>query len=265
MTKKKILLAVVVIMLGSSFPSTAMLYKVSLRSRVCVSQQKRKNQAVKKEKMQKMQCTNSSFKEKIDRFKQVVKHKKVFENNQFEGMKERQEFHRLLHNHDSLQTPWRNSYSKSVDQKQPQENKQLCPFCDQFSKKEDEKNYILKRLSHCVIMLNLYPYTLGHLLVVPYSHSSSLDYLTKETRQELIEAQALSLPILRKTFNYEGFNVGMNMGHKIAGASIPEHLHIHIVPRRMGDIGFLGTIASTQLVSANMPDIFNLLKDEFQK
>lgn len=111
-------------------------------------------------------------------------------------------------------------------------------------------------------MLNKYPYNAGHLLILPIKHVASLAELTKEARSELIELQSQSVEILQKTLNNDGANIGINLG-KAAGAGIPSHLHIHILPRWQGDTNFMPTIAQTKVISFDLGQYYKKLKKQF--
>lgn|SRR3990167_7723378 len=164
-------------------------------------------------------------------------------------------------------TPWRSKYTLNalnsrVDDNQNNFNK-ICPFCSQQKEGPDSKNYILARFNHCFVMLNLYPYNVGHVLIIPYRHVSSLDLLNQDEQHELIEVQSLCLQKLKSALRNQGFNIGMNVGHIAAGASIPDHLHVHIVPRWIGDTGFLSAVAQTQIVGVDLSDLYDHLKKVF--
>ena len=164
-----------------------------------------------------------------------------------------------------LYAPWRSKYAKSINKTKKEictEN--TCVFCQHFSEKNDATNFILKRYKNSIVMLNLYPYNAGHLLVIPKKHKPDLDKLTKEERSELMEVVNTCTKILKKVLQPEGFNIGMNLG-KLAGAGIPSHLHIHILPRWLGDTNFLPLLAETKQISFDLKDIYTKLKKEFSK
>lgn len=157
-----------------------------------------------------------------------------------------------------LYAPWRGIYLKD---KQPSGS---CPFCIQYAPQEDDrKNFIIKRFASCAVMLNLYPYNAGHLLLIPYKHAATLSELTPEIRSEMMEVLEQTTRTLQKTLNNQGTNVGINLGEKAAGGSIPEHLHLHIVPRFQGDTNFLPVIANTKQISRDLNEIYGLLYEAF--
>lgn len=166
---------------------------------------------------------------------------------------------------DCLYAPWRASYSKSVAHSKNEDTSQdECVFCQHFSQSNDDNHFILKRFKHCIIMLNKYPYNAGHVLILPIQHIDSLQGMSQEARIELIELMNESINIVKKVLNCDGVNAGINLG-KAAGAGIPSHLHVHILPRFVGDTNFLPTLSDTKAISFDLSDIYRQLKPEFAK
>ena len=168
-----------------------------------------------------------------------------------------------------LYAPWRNAYvTKATDDKKKQDQSpgqpvpSDCVFCVQVAANDDEKYFILKRYQHCFVMMNLYPYNAGHLMVLPYEHKGWLDELSADVRREIMEATNIALVISKKTLYNEGFNVGINLG-TAGGGGIPGHLHIHTVPRWRGDTAFLEVLGQTALISNDLNKVFNDLKKAF--
>src|SRR5690349_9421566 len=126
-----------------------------------------------------------------------------------------------------LWTPWRMAF---VGSNEPVG----CIFCAKAAERRDEENLILYRGEHAFVLLNLYPYNSGHLMVAPYLHTGDLAGLPVEVGAELLALTQRSVGALTAEYRPEGFNIGMNLG-KIAGAGIPDHLHVHVVPRWGGD------------------------------
>lgn len=141
-----------------------------------------------------------------------------------------------------LWTPHRLVYIK--DGQQPAEHE--CPFCVAPSM-SDEKALIVARGEHCYVLLNLFPYNSGHLLVCPYRHVATYDLATPEEIAEMATLTQTAMRVLSATSNCDGFNIGMNQG-RIAGAGIAEHLHQHIVPRWATDSNFFPIIAGTKAI-----------------
>lgn len=129
-----------------------------------------------------------------------------------------------------------------------------CVFCDKAAAGRDRENHILHRGTRAFIILNRYPYSNGHLMVVPYSHVNRLEDLGAAERAELIELIALGVDIL-KVFKPEGYNVGMNLG-RVGGAGIEDHLHFHIVPRWLGDNNFMPIIADTKVIPQYLDETY---------
>jgi ATP adenylyltransferase len=152
-----------------------------------------------------------------------------------------------------LWTPWRMAYIK-------QDSKKLgCIFCEKVKAGDDRKEHILWRGKLAYITLNLYPYNNGHLMVVPYQHSPSLESLPPETICEIGELINFSLRLLRGALSPDGFNIGINIG-KFAGAGVEEHVHVHVVPRWSGDTNFMTVSAETRVIPDWIDDTYDTLK-----
>jgi ATP adenylyltransferase len=143
---------------------------------------------------------------------------------------------------DSLHAPWRIEYILSP---KPAEAQSLFTRIAQSS--DDEANYVIVRERTCFALLNAFPYTGGHLMVVPYKETRDLAGLTDEELTDLLKLTRRCQNALTKVMKPEGFNIGINLG-KVAGAGILEHLHIHVVPRWSGDTNFMPVLAHTTVV-----------------
>jgi len=126
-----------------------------------------------------------------------------------------------------------------------------------------DQEFILKKTNNAFIILNIFPYNGGHLLVIPRKHVHNLEDLSKKIRYELIELVNASIVILKNILKVDGINAGINLG-KISGGSIPEHLHFHVIPRWTGDTNFLMTIGQTKNISVDLKKIYKKLKPAFQ-
>jgi len=162
-----------------------------------------------------------------------------------------------------LYCPWREKYSKTVSgTKQEKVTKDECVFCAKFAQTTDDKNYVIQRFKHCAVLMNLYPYNAGHLLVIPYQHAACLSELSNDERNELMYVSMVSSDVLKSTLGAQGVNMGLNVG-RAAGAGIPSHIHIHILPRWIGDTNFMPLLAETKTISFDMQQIYLKLKAAF--
>ncbi len=135
-----------------------------------------------------------------------------------------------------------------------------CIFCQKSHEADDGRNYVLVRERTCFALLNLYPYTNGHLMVAPYKHTADLDGLTDDEMGDLMVLTRRCQQLLRKASRAEGFNIGLNIG-KVAGAGIAEHLHVHIVPRWGGDVNFMGVLGNTRVVPESLDATYQKLRE----
>jgi len=138
-----------------------------------------------------------------------------------------------------------------------------CIFCDKPGAGDDEAHLIVARASHCFVLLNLYPYNNGHLMVAPYRHVARLEDLPEEEVAELMQVARRIEPVLRAKLNPDGFNIGMNVG-RVAGAGIDAHLHLHIVPRWGGDTNFMPVISDTKVIPQSLAAMRELLAEPVQ-
>lgn len=162
-----------------------------------------------------------------------------------------------------LYAPWRSSYTQdTAHTKNENAVENDCVFCNQFKEHNDEDYFILRRFEHNIIMLNKFPYNAGHLLIMPVKHIATLHAMPQEARAELMELVTHSVEIIQEKLHAHGANVGTNLG-KAAGASIPSHLHMHVLPRFTGDTNFLPALAQTKVISFDLTEIYNRLKPVF--
>jgi ATP adenylyltransferase len=127
---------------------------------------------------------------------------------------------------------------------------------------DSAENLIAFRGERAFVILNRYPYTSGHLMVVPFEHKSNLELLAPETRAEMMELTTRCMTALRKIYNPPAFNMGANIG-QAAGAGILEHVHIHIVPRWPGDTNFMSAVAETRVLPEALEDTYTRVKKAF--
>lgn len=159
---------------------------------------------------------------------------------------------------DYLWTPWRYQYIK--DEKRLTE----CPFCLLPEAMRDEKHFILHRAEFNFVILNIFPYISGHMMVVPFAHTADLAGLEKRTSDELMDLTKRCQRILSEEYRPHGYNLGMNLG-RFAGAGIAEHLHMHIMPRWSGDVNFTTTVAETRVVPEDLDTTYRRLRPHFEK
>ena len=133
-----------------------------------------------------------------------------------------------------------------------------CVFCNAYKESKDENVLILHRGCHCFIIMNLFPYNNGHVMVIPYRHTSDVTSLTDEESQEMMKFVRLMTKAMKKSLNPEGFNIGINVG-KSGGAGIADHLHMHIVPRWTGDTNFMPVVSETRVISEHLESTYNKL------
>jgi ATP adenylyltransferase len=139
-----------------------------------------------------------------------------------------------------------------------------CVFCDHLAEDDDESARILYRGKSCFVILNAFPYNTGHLMVAPNKHVGELHDLDEAERHELMDLMAKSIDIVRDAMKAHGFNVGMNLG-PVAGAGIPGHLHLHVVPRWGGDTNFMPVVGQTKVLPEMIADTDAKLRPLFQR
>lgn len=149
-----------------------------------------------------------------------------------------------------LWAPWRMQYITG-----PKSNG--CILCEKANEpgEQDRKNLILARGSNTYVLMNIYPYNTGHVMIVPYRHVDSLDKLSSEERTEMMNWASNSERILRDAFHAMGFNIGVNVG-RVAGAGIDDHVHMHVVPRWNGDTNFMPVLGETKVIPEYLEETY---------
>jgi ATP adenylyltransferase len=137
-----------------------------------------------------------------------------------------------------------------------------CIFCNVQETEDSAENLIVFRGKRSYVILNRYPYTSGHLMIIPFEHQPNLEELDAETRAEMMELTARSMTILRKIYNPQAFNMGANIG-EAAGAGIKEHVHIHVVPRWAGDTNFMSAVGETRVLPEALEDTYERIRKVF--
>ena len=158
-----------------------------------------------------------------------------------------------------LWSPWRSKYIASGVDAQAEG----CVFCRMAANPDqDAANFVVHRGEHSFVVLNLYPYITGHLMIVPYLHTNEFDSAPKEMTDELMDMAKRAQTALREVYSPSGFNMGMNLG-SAAGAGIADHLHIHLLPRWSGDTNFMTTVGESRVIPEDLPTTYSKLRPHF--
>src|SRR3954451_8843359 len=159
---------------------------------------------------------------------------------------------------DRLWSPWRYRY---VSKAEPSDG---CIFCLESQSDQDEENLIVSRGKLNFALLNLYPYTSGHLMVAPYQHVATLEDAPEETALEMMALTRTAQHHLRQIYKPAGYNLGMNIGES-AGAGVAGHIHMHVLPRWTGDANFMTTVAETRVIPEDLSTAWRKLRDAFPR
>ncbi len=151
-----------------------------------------------------------------------------------------------------LWAPWRGVYVMAP-------KPDGCIFCDALAAGDDRGRLIVHRAAHAFIMLNQFPYNSGHVMVVPYRHAARLDALTDDEAGALVTVTALAVRALEAALAPQGFNIGLNLG-RAAGAGVEDHLHVHVVPRWVGDTNFMPVLAATKVLPQHLAETYDRLQ-----
>lgn len=158
---------------------------------------------------------------------------------------------------DRLWSPWRFNYVSKA------EIPRGCLFCDKPAEQDDRKNLIVYRGNRTFVILNLFPYTAGHLMIAPYAHIATLQDASDEIATEMIRLARLAEKHLRTIYKPEGLNMGINLG-ECAGAGVAGHLHMHVLPRWCGDANFMTTVGETRVLPEDINVTFEKLAGAFR-
>ncbi len=159
---------------------------------------------------------------------------------------------------DKMWAPWRIGYILS-DKKE-----NGCVFCNAYKTDNDKEKLVLFRSKHSFVIMNLYPYNAGHIMIVPNRHIDSPLKLDTEEQLDMFGLVNSSIEIIKTVMHPDGFNLGMNLS-RTAGAGIEDHIHIHIVPRWNGDTNFMSTVSDTKVISESINETYAKIKDVFKK
>jgi ATP adenylyltransferase len=155
---------------------------------------------------------------------------------------------------DHLWAPWRMTYIQSDSQKD-----EGCIFCTKPAEDRDEDNLLLYRAQHCFVLMNLYPYNNGHLMIAPYLHVPSIEELNATILTDMLITTQRCLAALHSAMHPQGFNMGINQG-AVAGAGITEHVHLHVVPRWNGDTNFMPVLADTKVMPEYLQNTYRQIR-----
>ena len=159
---------------------------------------------------------------------------------------------------DRIWAPWRLACVKDASQGDERE----CIFCAKPAAGDDRANLIVHRGERCFVILNLYPYTNGHLMVAPYEHVAGIQDLDDETTAEMMALAQRAIAILEEGYSPHGYNVGFNQG-RVAGAGVEHHIHMHVVPRWGGDTNFMPVLADTRVMPQTLEQTYEALEGRF--
>ena len=158
-----------------------------------------------------------------------------------------------------LWTPWRRAFVEGADNRSAE-----CFLCAIVAEHDDRKNLVPFRGERVFVLLNLYPYNSGHLMVAPYAHTGDLASLDVAIANELMQVTQRSVDVLQRAYRPDAFNVGMNLGRP-AGAGVPDHLHVHVVPRWTGDTNFMPVLGETKVLPESLEQTYERLEPFFHR
>ena len=156
-------------------------------------------------------------------------------------------------------SPWRSAHVERASSKEPGDE-QTTLFSQLAAEERDEENLILWRGDHVFVIMNRYPYNNGHLMIVPFQPVAAYEKLTTDEQHAVARATDRCIRWLRRALDPDGFNVGMNLG-AAAGAGLPDHLHMHVVPRWKGDTNFMPTIGETKVLPEALQDTYRKISN----
>lgn len=161
-------------------------------------------------------------------------------------------------------SPWRSKYIQTFKDEENKEKEDICIFCRAAENpNRDNELLVVHRNTRCFVIQNKFPYNNGHLLIAPYDHVGDLNDLDDGVLLEMMKTVKDAKAILQKVYQPHGFNIGINIG-RVAGAGVPGHIHIHIVPRWNGDSSFMPVLADIKVVSVSLEESQRMLSEEFR-
>jgi ATP adenylyltransferase len=167
--------------------------------------------------------------------------------------------------HNNLWAPWRTEYLKSLVAENPDDESPGCFLCAYWNDPtHDEKNLVLWRTRLCQVVFNRFPYTGGHLLIAPAAHVGDLNQLDEAALLEMMLLARQAQTVIQEAIKPEGFNLGINM-NQCAGAGLPDHVHMHLVPRWVGDTNFMAVTGQIRIISQGLDELYQQFKEISQK
>ncbi len=158
---------------------------------------------------------------------------------------------------DYLWSPWRMEYILSP------KSGEGCIFCEGLKQADGADNLIVYRSEFAFVMLNRFPYTSGHLMIVPNEHQPSLELLSDDSRSNVMDLSARAIQVLNGLYTPQGYNLGMNIG-SAAGAGISEHVHLHVVPRWVGDTNFMSSVSQTRVLPELLEETYRRVREAWK-
>jgi ATP adenylyltransferase len=157
-----------------------------------------------------------------------------------------------------LHAPWRIAYIRLFSKKERE-----CFLCEASRDEDDAKSLVIYRGRSCFVILNRYPYSNGHIMIAPYRHVGRVADLGDDELLEMVKLLKLSISALESEYKPDGFNVGLNLG-RAAGAGLEEHIHLHVVPRWVGDTNFMPVLADTKVIPESLEESWRRLRERFK-
>ncbi|MGA9119789.1 MAG: HIT domain-containing protein [Bacteroidota bacterium] len=165
---------------------------------------------------------------------------------------------------DRMWSPWRSQYIATFHEPKKRGHEENSIFTEALNAGDDDAVLIVWRSTYCFVIMNRYPYNSGHVMVVPNRQTDDFLDLSEKERSDVMQTLQLGVQVLTETVHPEGFNIGANLG-KVGGAGVDNHVHFHIVPRWNGDTNFMPVIADTKVISEDMKDTLQKLRNAFRE
>jgi ATP adenylyltransferase len=162
-----------------------------------------------------------------------------------------------------MYSPWRSKYIATFKEPEKEKPKGGSIFAD-IAPEDDEARLVVYRGKTCFIIMNLYPYNAGHLMVLPYRVTPDLNSLSSEEKLDMMNLTELAVDALAETIKPHGFNIGANLG-AVSGGSVDTHIHLHIVPRWNGDTNFMPVLGDVKVISNDMTEMYHQLRAACKK